>query len=59
MDRQYQYVFIGDSDYHGFVSYDPVEYADPVSKEGMRRFRREQDGFISTSNSYQTVYPLK
>ena len=59
MDRQYQYVFIGDSDYHGLLSHDPIEYADPVSEEGMRRFRREQDDFISTSSLCQRGYPLK
>jgi len=39
MDRQYQYVLVGDSDYHGFLSHDPIEYADPVSEEGIRRFQ--------------------
>ena len=43
MDRQYQYVFIGDSDHHGFLSHDPVEYADPISEEGVRRFQIEAE----------------
>jgi hypothetical protein len=39
MDCQYQYILIGDSDHHGFLSDDPVEYADPFSEERMRKFQ--------------------
>jgi hypothetical protein len=38
MDCQYQYSLIDDSDHHGFLSDDPIEYADPVSEEGVKRF---------------------
>ncbi len=37
MDRQYQYVFVGDSDYHGLLSYHTGECIDPVVKKGMTK----------------------
>jgi hypothetical protein len=33
MDRQYQYVFAGDSNYYGFLSYCPGECIDQVAEE--------------------------
>jgi hypothetical protein len=38
MDRQYEYVFAGDSDHHGFVSHHSGERIDPVDKKGIREF---------------------
>jgi hypothetical protein len=35
MDRQYQHVFIGDSDRHGFLSHNADECIDPLFKKGM------------------------
>jgi hypothetical protein len=40
MDRQYQYVFVGDSDYHGFLSYCPGECIDQVAEERIRKQHR-------------------
>jgi hypothetical protein len=40
MGRQYEYVFVGDSDYHGFLSYCPGEYIDQVAEEGMNKQRK-------------------
>ena len=37
MDRQYEYVFVGDSNYHGFLSYYPGECIDQVAEEGIRK----------------------
>ena len=39
MDRQYQYVPVGDSDYHGLLSYDAGQRIDPMDKEGIGRSR--------------------
>jgi len=36
MDRQYEYVFAGDSDHHGFLSHHSGERIDPVDKKGIR-----------------------
>ena len=33
MDRQYEYVFAGDSDHHGFLSHDPGRCTDPLVKK--------------------------
>jgi hypothetical protein len=35
MDRQYKYVFVGDSNYYGFLSYCPGECIDQVAEEGV------------------------
>jgi hypothetical protein len=35
MDRQYKYVFVGDSNYYGFLSYCPGECIDQVAEEGI------------------------
>jgi len=37
MDRQYEYVFAGDSDHHGFLSHHSGERIDPVDKKGIGR----------------------
>ena len=33
MDRQYEYIFIGDSDRHGFLSYHTGEYGHSVAEK--------------------------
>ena len=33
MDRQYEHVFVGDSNYYGFLSYYPGECIDQVAEE--------------------------
>jgi len=35
MDRQYEYIFVGDSDHHGFLSYHTGEYAHSVAEKGI------------------------
>jgi hypothetical protein len=35
MDRQYKYVFVGDSNYYGFLSYCPGECIDQVAEKGV------------------------
>jgi len=35
MDRQYEHIFIGDSDYYGFLPDDADERIDPVAEEGI------------------------
>jgi len=35
MDRQYEYVFIGDSDHHGFLSHNSDECTDPIFEKGI------------------------
>ena len=35
MDRQYQHIFIGDSDHHGFLSHNAVKRIDPMAEEGI------------------------
>jgi hypothetical protein len=35
MDRQYEYVFVGDSHYYGFLSYCPGERIDQVAAKGI------------------------
>jgi hypothetical protein len=35
MDRQYEYVFVGDSNHYGFLSYCPGECIDQVAEERM------------------------
>ena len=37
MDRQYEYIFAGDSDHHGFLSHHSGERIDPVDKKGIGR----------------------
>jgi hypothetical protein len=41
MDRQYEYVFVSDSNYHGFLSYCPDECIDQMAEEGMIDHRRQ------------------
>ena len=36
MDREYQYVSIGDSHYHGLLSYHPGECVDRVAEKRMK-----------------------
>jgi hypothetical protein len=33
MDRQYEYVFVGDFDYYGFLSHHTDECAHPLAEE--------------------------
>jgi hypothetical protein len=42
MDRQYEYVFVGDSHYYGFLSYCPGECIDQVAEEGIINHRRQK-----------------
>jgi len=35
MDRQYKYVFVGDFNYYGFLSYCPDECIDQVAEKGI------------------------
>ena len=39
MDRQYEYLFVGDSYYHGFLSDDTGECLDPLAEKRMRQFQ--------------------
>lgn len=36
MDRQYQYISVGDSNHHGFLSHDAVERINPLAKKGIK-----------------------
>lgn len=50
MDRQYEHLFIGDSDYHGFLPNDSGERVDPVAEKGVKfnsGFRIEEGGLKS------------
>jgi len=38
MGCQYEYVFAGDTDYHGFLPHHPGQWADPVVEKGVRNF---------------------
>ena len=35
MGRQYEYVFVGNSNYYGFLSYYPGECVDQVAEKGV------------------------
>jgi hypothetical protein len=35
MDREYQYVFVGNSDHHEFLSHSPDQLRDPLFKKGI------------------------
>ena len=37
MDRQYEYVFVGNSNYYGFLYYRSGECIDQVAEEGIRK----------------------
>jgi hypothetical protein len=37
MDRQYEYVFVGDSNYYGLLSYRPGGCVDQVAEERIRK----------------------
>lgn len=37
MDRQYEYVFAGDSHYYGFLSHSPGDCIDQVAEERMTK----------------------
>jgi hypothetical protein len=39
MDRQYEHVFVGDSNYHGFLSDNASECIDPLAEKRMRQFQ--------------------
>jgi len=41
MDCQYKYVFVGDSNYYGFLSYCPGECVDQVAEEGIINHSRQ------------------
>jgi hypothetical protein len=41
MDRQYQYLSVGDSDYYGFLSHHTSEFIDPMVEKGITSLQRE------------------
>lgn len=42
MDRQYEYVFVGDSNYYGFLSYRSGECIDKMVEKGMINHGRQK-----------------
>jgi len=42
MDRQYEYVFVGDSHYYGFLSYCPGECIDQVAEARINNQRKQK-----------------
>ena len=42
MDRQYEYIFVGDSNYYGFLSYRSGECIDKMVEKGMINHGRQK-----------------
>jgi hypothetical protein len=42
MDRQYQYVLVGDSDHHGFLSHHTDQCIDPLFKKRIENLRLQK-----------------
>ena len=39
MDREYEYVFVGNPDHYGFLSHDTGKCSDPLFKKGIGKFQ--------------------
>jgi len=45
LDRQYEYIFIGDFDHYGFLPYHAGECIDPMAEEGIGEWQIADSGW--------------